>query len=171
MKCASCDSSTVGKSKYCQTHRAIARQAWKENVQKSANDRAEKVAEFERVWQEVKREASRAYVEATPTAMVVYETVGLSDIPKEGATFHHVSEGLCGFAWIHFPKANTSFVRWLAKQGIGRKSYYGGWDVGSSHIVENDRSQSVERKASAMSAGAKVLSNAGISCYAQDRLD
>lgn len=171
MKCASCDASTVGKSKYCQTHRAIARQQWKANVEQSASERAERVANYEQVWREVREVASRAYANASPVPMVVYETVGLSNVPKPGGQSWEVSEGLCGFSWVHFPKANTSFVRWLAKQGIGRKSYYGGWDVWSSYIVENDWSQSVERKSSAMSAGAEVLRRAGIDCRAEDRLD
>lgn len=171
MKCATCDASTVGKSKYCQTHRAIARQAWKANVEKSANERAERVANYEEVWREVREQASRAYIEASPTPMVVYEAVGLSSVPKPGGQSWEVAEGPCGFSWIHFPKANTSFVRWLAKQGIGRKSYYGGWDVQSWQVVNADRGQSIERKRSAMTAGAEVLRRAGIDCRADDRLD
>jgi hypothetical protein len=170
MTCASCDLPTVGKSKYCSTHRAIARQAWKANVERSASERAERVESFARVWKEAREEAQRACESAQPTPMVVYETVGLSDIPKEGGKAWEVSEGLCGFAWLWFPKANTSFVRWLAKEGIGSKNYGGGWKV-SSYELTLYRGQSVERKEASMSRASEVLRSAGISCYAESRLD
>lgn len=170
MKCAKCDSPTVGKSKYCSPHRAAARAAWKENVEKSAEERAERVATYESVWREARIGASHACRVAEPQAVVVYEAAGLSDLPKVGGKSWEVAEGLCGFAWIHFPKANTSFVRWLAKQGLGRKSYYGGWDV-QDYVLTGYQGQSVERKEAACRAAVGVLRGAGIECRVESRLD
>lgn len=171
MKCVRCDRLSVGKSKYCGEHRAAARAAWKENVQRSADDRAARVASFDQVWRDASAAAGVAYRACVPAGVIVYETAGLSNVPKVDGQVWEVSEGVCGFAWIHFGKATSSFVRWLAKCGRGRKAYYGGWDVQSWELVADDRGQSYDRKLAAMQAAVEVFRAAGIECYADSRLD
>lgn len=100
-----------------------------------------------------------------PTPMVVYEADGLSNRPRPGAQVWTVNEGVCGFAWVNI-KATTGFARWLKAEGIGHKSYYGGWDIWVWEF-----GQSMTRKAAYAAAFAKVLNDAGIVAHAQSRMD
>jgi hypothetical protein len=82
-----------------------------------------------------------------------------------GKPIEQLDEGACGFAWIAFP-GNTAFGRWAKKQGIARPQYPKGLC-----IWVREFGQSVDRKAAYAGAYAQTLRNAGIDCYAGDRLD
>lgn len=126
-------------------------------------------------WKAVYDLAHKAGLEAvdkaTPTPMVVYESLGLSDIPKPGGKSWVVPSGLCGFAWIVITPATSSFVRFLKAKGIGRKHYYGGWSVWVPSLFPDARDQSVEYKEAYARAFASVLREHGIEAHAESRLD
>jgi hypothetical protein len=127
-------------------------------------------------WGKVYAEAHKAGLEAveraTPTPMVVYETHGLTDIPKEGGKSWYVPSGVCGFAWVNIRPATSSFVKYLKSKGIGRlDSYYGGWTIWVGGLFPDFREQSVEYKEAYARAFASVLKEHGIKAYAHSRLD
>jgi len=82
-----------------------------------------------------------------------------------GGKSWHVPEGVCGFAWIKI-KGNTAFGRWAKKAGVASKSYPTGL-----MIWVGVGGQSYERKTAYAGAYAKVLTEAGITAYANSRLD
>lgn len=126
-----------------------------------------KDAGFRELFAKAKAAGLAAGEAAVPAAMVVYESEGLSDKLAEGGHAWYESEGACGFAWVKVRPGNSAFVRYLKKEGIVRgKAYSGGVDI---WIREFD--QSMERKAAAAGAMAKVLSEAGIRAYADSRMD
>lgn len=84
----------------------------------------------------------------------------------DGAKTWYVPDGLCGFAWVKVTPGTSSFARWLVKSGLAHKGYGGGVDIWVS-----DFGQSIDRKTAAARAIAKVLTDAGITAYAQSRLD
>ena len=79
---------------------------------------------------------------------------------------YFVADGVCGFAWVHFPKANTAFTKWLKKAGHGHKGYPTGWDVWIS-----DYNQSMQLKDVHAHAMAAYFNSHGYTCYAQSRMD
>lgn len=78
----------------------------------------------------------------------------------------HVSEGMCGFAWVKVRPGNCAFANWLKKQGLGSKAYGGGVQIWIS-----DFNQSVDRKSAMADVMAKVFQQAGIEAIAGSRLD
>lgn len=97
--------------------------------------------------------------ECIPSPMHVYDGYSREHIET-------VSDGMCGFAWIKIRPATSSFARYLVKDGFARPSYTGGIEIWiSAH------NQSYERKMAHARAAAKVLQDAGISAYADGRLD
>lgn len=82
-----------------------------------------------------------------------------------GEPIEQLDEGACGFAWVSFA-GNTAWGRWAKKQGLARLHYPSGLCVWVSEF-----GQSVDRKAAYAGAYAQTLRNAGIDCYAGDRLD
>lgn len=116
-------------------------------------------------------EAYQAGVEAmnstTPTPILIGEAKSfLSDEIDHSRPTYVVSSGVCGFAWVNIKPGNSSFARWLVKNGIARKSYYGGVDYRIS-----SGGQSMELKQAFATAFAKVLSENGIKAYADSRMD
>jgi hypothetical protein len=126
-------------------------------------------------WKALYESAHEAGLEAvkraTPTPMVVYESVGLSDTPKPGGKSWVVPSGLCGFAWINIRPATSSFVKYLKSRGIGRLAYGGGWSIWVGGLFSDARDQSVEYKEAYAYAFASVLREHGIEAYAGSRLD
>ena len=102
-----------------------------------------------------------------PTPMVVGEAKSLfsTEIDRSKPTYF-VADGVCGFAWVRLPKANTLFVNFLKSRKIGHKGYPKGWDIRCW-----DFNQSMERKEAYCSAYAKVLQEAGIECWVDSRMD
>lgn len=170
MLCVNCDQPTTGSSKYCKTHRDMARAAWKARIEADSVERAARELRHQEILTEAAHAAGLAYDNCEPAAMVVYETVGLSDIPKENGKAWLVAEGVCGFAWLVVTPATSSFAKWLAKRELGHKAYNGGWSISAHELVPN-AGQSYERKVAAMTAAAAVLRAHGIACRVDSRLD
>lgn len=107
-----------------------------------------------------------------PTPMTVVEhanpVAGLlggdpGPIVKE---YEPVADGVCGFAWVTIMPGNSSFARWLVKEGKARPHYRGGIQVWISGYR-----QSYERKSAHAQAMAEALREAGIKAYSGGRLD
>jgi hypothetical protein len=115
-------------------------------------------------------EANKAGEEAVkaikPTPVVVQQHVNMLDDSSPVVKQWVVPDGVCGFAWVHIKPATTPFVRWLKRNGIGRRSYYGGWD-----IPIHSYNQSYEKKMAHANAMAKSLCEKGINAYGDGRLD
>jgi hypothetical protein len=104
---------------------------------------------------------------AVPPVMVIAEADVLSGAPLPGGKRWVEPEGPCGFAWVNVKPGNSSFARWLVKNGYSSgKSYYGGVDIWVSEF-----NQSMVRKEAAANAMARVLSEAGIRAYPMSRMD
>jgi hypothetical protein len=102
-----------------------------------------------------------------PTPMIVGEAKSLfsNEIDYSKQT-HYVSDGVCGFGWVHIPKANNRFVNWLKKQKIGGPGHPKGWRISCYEF-----NQSMQRKEAYCSAYAKVLREGGIDCYPDSIMD
>ena len=121
-------------------------------------------AEFEQLWSAANA-AGRAAAEAhSPTPMVVQQVNPITN--EVIKTYEPITEGACGFAWITVRPGNSSFARWLKKQGLGHKAYYGGWEV-----PIHDYGQSYERKAIHAAHAVRVLRDAGIQASPRSNLD
>lgn len=163
-KCRSCDLPTVGKSSYCSTHRAVARNEWKARIADDYEVRQARKSAHAELWARACESAREAWNNASPTPMVVTDT-------RSGQKWH-VSEGVCGFASLVVKPANSSFALWLKKNANTSRHYDGGLSVWSSVVVPEDAaSQSYERKVAAMRAAAKVLTDAGVRARVWSRLD
>ena len=101
------------------------------------------------------------------TPMVVGTPTELfgNEIDWDKSTYH-VSDGVCGFAGVVIKPARGKFVSYLKSLGMGYKHYYGGW-----YVSVREFGQSMTRKEAYAEAFAKVLGEAGMSCYVDSRLD
>ena len=104
---------------------------------------------------------------STPTPMIVGSpsTPFGSDIDYSKPT-HFVESGVCGFAGVVIKPARGKFVSYLKSLGMGYKHYYGGY-----YVPVHEFGQSLERKEAYARAYAKVLSEEGMSCYVDSRMD
>ena len=104
---------------------------------------------------------------STPTPMIVGSpsTPFGSDIDYSKPT-HFVESGVCGFAGVVIKPARGKFVSYLKSLGMGHKHYYGGW-----YVSVHEFGQSLERKEAYARAYAKVLTEEGMSCYVDSRMD
>ena len=170
MNCTQCDQPTAGKSKYCITHRAEARAAFKEMLNTKAEQATARYAEYQEWVTACSELANAAYINAQPAPMAVYETAGLSDAPKPGGKSWYVSEGVCGFAYVTIHPATSSFARWLSKNKIGYNAYTGGWQI-PMHFFVGQIGQSLERAEAAAHAVANFLCQQGIDTHASSRMD
>lgn len=102
----------------------------------------------------------------TPRPMTVVGHTNPLDDSSPVREAWHVSEGVCGFAWVVIHPGNCSFACWLRKNKIGHKHYYGGWEIWVS-----EGGQSMERKQAYAQAFAEVVKTAGIKAYTGSRMD
>ena len=104
---------------------------------------------------------------STPTPMVVGSpsTPFGSDIDHSKPTYF-VEGGVCGFAGVVIKPARGKFVSYLKSIGMGYKHYYGGW-----YVSVREFGQSLARKEAYADAFAKVLSEVGMRCYVDSRMD
>lgn len=123
--------------------------------------------EFRRLYEKAHAAGLAAGENAIPQPMVVSEAHVLTGEPKANGQKWFVSEGVCGFAWVRIKPATTSFARWLKAEGLARRdSYHGGLALNVFQF-----NQSYERKIAYAHAFADVLKEAGITAYADGRLD
>jgi len=119
-------------------------------------------------------EAAEAAVRACrPTPMIVGSpTTPFGNEIDETKPTYFVEGGVCGFASVVIKPARGSLVALLKQRGIGRKSYYGGWDVSSWEFAPSiRRDQSYERACAAANAAAIVLRSYGINAGVDSRID
>ena len=105
--------------------------------------------------------------DSTPTPMIVGSpsTPFGSDIDYSKKTYF-VEGGACGFAGVVIKPARGKFVSYLKSIGIGYKHYYGGY-----YVPVREFGQSLARKEAYAEAYAKILSEEGMSCYVDSRMD
>ncbi len=120
---------------------------------------------FEQIYLEGYAAGMEAGKACVPAPMIVGTAKGLSDQIDYSKPTHFVSQGVCGFAWVHI-KGNTAFGRWAKKTQKARSSYYGGLDIWCSEF-----GQSMEQKEAWARAFAKVLGSHGIEAYSTSRMD
>lgn len=125
---------------------------------------------FDRAWA-----AGVAAGEAcTPVPMIVYEPANLmSSLTggpdggiKPNTPVFTVPSGSCGFAWVNVNPGNSSFARWLTKNGHARKHYHGGVNINIRGY-----GQSIEKKSAHAGAMTNVFREAGITAYSMSRDD
>ena len=104
-------------------------------------------------------------VGVTPMVVGSPSTPFGSDIDYSKKTYF-VESGVCGFAGVVIKPARGKFVSYLKSIGIGNKHYYGGY-----YVSVREFGQSLARKEAYASAYAKVLSEVGMSCYVDSRMD
>lgn len=105
--------------------------------------------------------------EAHEEGMKAGTTVNVSPmiIVKDKEKIHIVADGVCGFASISF-KGNTTFGRWMKKNGFARSSVMGGLYMSVPHF-----NQSLIRKEAYANAYVKVLGKYEITAYSESRMD
>lgn len=74
----------------------------------------------------------------------------------------------CGFAWVIIKPARGPVVSAMKARGIGSKAYHGGWQYWNP---SRNNTQSMEALRAGADAYAKVLREAGVDCYADNRMD
>ena len=77
-----------------------------------------------------------------------------------------VEGGVCGFAGVVIKPARGKFVSYLKRLDKGYKHYYGGY-----YVPVREFGQSLTRKEAYAEAFAKVLSEEGMRCYVDIRMD
>ena len=130
----------------------------KEKIAAEKAERAERYAGFEKLFREAQAAGYAAGDHMTPRPMGVVD-------PATGQAWR-VNEGLCGFASVIVRHANKGFGHWLMKQGLARRSYYGG-----AEIWIGAHNQSYERKVAHANAMVHVLREGGVECHVSSRLD
>jgi hypothetical protein len=124
--------------------------------------------DFEAIYQKAEQAGLEAGKNAVPTPMVVQQHQKMFDDRSPVVKSYHVSEGVCGFAWVKVRPGTHAFARWLRKQGLGDSDSY----AGGTTIWISAHGQSYERKRAHAVAMAKVLNQIdGLEAYAQSRLD
>ena len=88
-----------------------------------------------------------------------------NDIDYSKKTYF-VESGVCGFAGVVIKPARGKFVSYLKSLDMGYKHYYGGW-----YVSVREFGQSLTRKEAYAEAFAKVLSEVGMRCYVDSRMD
>ena len=124
--------------------------------------------DFAKLYQEAHKAGLVAGEGAKPIPMVVGTPTTLfgSDIDYEKKTYY-VADGVCGFAWVAVKPRNAPFAKWLVANNKGRSSDYDKAIL----VLVSEFGQSLERKSQYAAAFAQVISDAGIRCHANSRID
>lgn len=121
----------------------------------------------EAIYREALEAGQKAAEACTPIPMVVGTPTSFfgNDIDYTKPTYY-VADGVCGFAWVNIVPGNSKLANWLKKQGLARKSYYGGVDIWIS-----DYNQSMQKKEAHARAMAQVFREHGFKAYPMSRMD
>ena len=125
----------------------------------------------------VMAEARRAAEAAAKACVPVPMLVGSPSTPlgsdlDPSKPVYFVAGGVCGFANVTVRPARGKFVTHCKKAGVGRLSYYGGWQVSSWEFAPSTRyNQSMQVAEAAASAAAAVLRSHGLNAYVESRMD
>lgn len=138
-----------------------------EKIKADSAERRADYAKFEELILRARELGLDAGNAARPQTMIVGTptTIFGNDIDRSKPVYV-VPEGVCGFGWVHIMDGRSRFVNWLKKKKLGRPHHDKGWVISCS-----DFNQSMERKEAYCRAYARVLSEAGIECYADSRMD
>lgn len=140
----------------------------REKIAAEKVDRQGRYAKFAEAYDKAAAAGRVAGQAASPVPMVVQERAGPFGGPVKQEWY--VEGGVCGFAWVSVSPGNSSFAKWLSKQGLARKAYGGGVQIWISAF-----GQSMQRKEACAYAMAKVLqeelSDSKLSIYAGSRMD
>ena len=167
MKCKMCSKQNVGNSKYCQEHKLIAKQKWIEMIQSKSVERDNTEQRFKMLFAKADQEGKIAAKAVIPAPMIVQEHENMLDDNSPVAESYFVSEGVCGFAWIHIYPGNSPAANYAKKHLGAGKSYRGGIDIWVS-----DYGQSMTRKEAYAHAYVSILHEGGIeNAYAISRMD
>lgn len=132
-----------------------------------ANRNSRREEEYGVIWGKAEEAAELAMATCLPRPMTVVQHSNPFDFTSPIVKEYHVSEGLCGFAWVNIRPGTSAFARWLKKQGhVRADSYYGG----VTHWV-SEGGQSIERKKAYAEAMVEVLREYHYDAVAMDRLD
>ena len=124
---------------------------------------------FQQIYDEAHAAGMAAGQEAVPTPMIVGSpSTPLGNDVDPSKKMWFVADGVCGFAWVHLPKANSAFAKFCKQRGYGHKAYKSGWDIWCGQF-----GQSMQRKEAYCSAFARSLRNAGVEpdAYPESRMD
>ena len=123
---------------------------------------------IEQLHQMAHEKALQAGINSEPIPMIVGDAKGLlSNEIDYTKKVYHVSEGVCGFAWVNIKPANSKFAKYLREIGVARKdSYRGGISMSVFEF-----GQSLTRKEAYADAYASTLREYGIKAYAESRMD
>jgi hypothetical protein len=139
----------------------------REKIAAGKIERKAKYASFAAAFAEARAAGLAAGNAKRPVPMIVTQHENALDDNSAVKQQWFVEGGACGFAWVKVRNGNSSFAKWLMKNKLARKSYYGGVEI-SVHEHE----QSIERKEAHASAMAKVLvEKLGVEAYADSRMD
>ena len=170
MKCATCSDNTIGKSKYCRRHRAEARARWKQKVGQDQADRNARYVVFQEAIETARQRGELAARNVIPVPMVVQQHANALDDASPVVKSWHVSEGVCGFAWVRVRPGGSSFARWAIKRDLATKAYRGGITLRMSF-----RGQSYARAMAYARAAAESLQqdlvDYNLDIYSEGRID
>jgi len=148
-----CEAATVGKSKYCAEHRAIARVNFKAKIEA---DKAERAARYETF--------GVLTADAHTAGMIAGEAA--VPVPMHIKGYEPIADGACGFAWVTVRPGNSSYAIWAKKNAGFNSAYRGGVQLWV-HAFD----QSLTRKEAFARAFADTLRAADINAYSGSRMD
>lgn len=161
-----CDEPRARNSKYCKTHKALARDAWRDTVRDSVEKARARYDEFQALYSRACAEGALGVAKAPPPRGVEIVRVDLADKPIAGEPTYYLDDFPCGFAWVNIRPGNSPFANWLKKHGYASKAYEGGVTIWISAY-----GQSMRKKEAYANAFAEFLRTQGITAYAHSRMD
>ena len=175
MKCPLCGLPSVGRSKYCPSHRKQARKAFLEKIRDDKDFSSRRAIFYKEIYDKAFQAGHEAAKRCIPNPMVVEQHESPLDDSSPVSKQWVVPSGVCGFAWVVVKPGTSSFARWLSKNGIARKHYYGGVSIWISHY--NQSMELKEAHARAMSLSLQESLSSGefadpkVKVYSGSRMD
>jgi len=121
---------------------------------------------YSSIYKEAWDEGVKAANECIPVPMVVEQHANPLNDNSSVIARYVVNDGVCGFAWVNIRPGNCGFARWLKKNNLAFKDYYGGVS-----IYIHEYNQSMTKKEKHARAMAKYIRKFDIRAYAQSRMD
>lgn len=113
--------------------------------------------------------------ECKPTPMIVgTPTTPFGNDIDPNKDIYFVPGGVCGFAWVTVTPGTHGFAKWVTKQGLAHKGYYGGTEISINERLTGLTGplvQSMELKEAFARGYAAALKDEGITTYVQTRMD
>lgn len=122
--------------------------------------------DWQKLYDLAREEGFKAVEACQVVPMVVQEHTNPLDDNSPVKKSYFVSDGVCGFAEIVISPGTCSFAKWLTKNNLARKHYYGGVSIWVGEF-----NQSMQRKETYAHAFANILNKNGVKAYATSRMD